>query len=1046
MDDASRQTRSWRFFWAITNYPKTIILLSIAAIVSISSFLPRLKMDTAVESYLPADHPAVVYRNKVKEMFGLSDPIVIAVINKGPQGVFNPHTLKLIADLTQQIKGIEGVNADRVTSLATEKDIIGTPDGMLVEWFFETPPETQEKADKVREAVQDFALYADNLISKDGTGTYIVVEFLKVEDGERIYQELMTLTQNANVQGEELHVAGTGAVSAYLGAYINQDAQRLNPLCALIISAVLFFAFRTVRGVVLPNLVVMGTVLIAVGAMPLFGISFYSITNALPVILIALGVAYTLHILSQCYEETSRHPEWSQREIVVASMAETWHPVMSTSVTDVAGFMALFATSFMPPMKWFGLFATIGVSIELILALIMLPAILVLMKKRSSRAITPQGVDRFGQFMGKAGMVVYRRAGAIVTSMVVLVVIGCYGAYKLEVNEEWIANFQSDTPIYQADQAINQTLNGTNFMDVVVEASEPEGLFKPENLARIEALQNHLETIPNITVTTSIVDLIKQMNRAMNEDKPEGYAIPATSDEAAQLFFVYEVSGDPTDFQEYIDTGHQLANIRVSSNSGRYSEEKKIVAQAQKYIDEQFNTPELKATLSGKINLDYEWLAGLTSGTFQSAFWSMVGVYLMMAINFRSPMAGLFAAAPIAAAVVLVYAMMGFFNIWLSIITSMTAAITIGVGVDSAIHTVTHLTHLVREKHHTLEEAFMIMYPSTGRALLFSFAGLCLGFSVLITSQVPPLARFGVLAVTGITVSFIASMTFLPALMKVLKPRFLMGTPPEAAPAKTAVLLVAGLLFLGASGAVAQSLPSGDEIARNINARDDGKSLSRKLTMQLIDGKGKSSERVTNGFRKYFGMEKRTVLIYESPQNVKGTGFLVYDYPDPKKADDQWLYLPAMRKVRRISAAERGDYFLGTDFTYEDMKNETKVTIEDYTWKTTGTENVDGNRCYVVEATATSDKVAKELGHAKAIRWVDAKNWVTRKSEFYDAKGVKLKTLLGKDIREVQGIWTMHRMEMENHKTNHKTVFIFSNIDYKAVVKDDEFTEQALRR
>ncbi len=1043
---SSRQTRSWRFFWALTGYPKLVVLISLIFVVGIGSFLPKLTLDTAIESYLPADHPVVVYRNKVKELFGLRDPMVIAVINKGPNGVFNPHTLKLISALTDSVKLIEGVDADRVTSLATEKDIIGTEDGMLVEPFFESPPETQEEADKVREAVKDFALYADNLIAKDGTGTYIVVEFIKVEDAERIYNRLVSLTATTERQGEELHVAGTGAVSGYLGAYINQDAQRLNPLCALIISAVLLFAFRTVRGVVLPNIIVLGTVAVAIGAMPLLGIPFYSITNAMPVILIALGVAYTLHILAKCYEVTVKHPEWSQREIVVHSMSEMWFPVVSTSITDVAGFMALFLTSFMPPMKWFGLFASIGVSIELLLALLTLPALLVLMKKRVSRTFTAAGTDHFGRLMGRAGQVIYRQANAIVGVTLILTLLGLWGASKLEVNEEWIANFQTDTAIYKADQAINETLNGTNFMDVVIEASEPDGLFNPAYLARIDSLQTYLETLPYVTTTTSIVDLIKQMNRAMNADSPEAYRVPASAEEAAQLFFIYEVSGNPTDFQEYIDTGHQFANIRVSSNSGKYSEEKVIVTAAEKYLTERFNTPDLKATLSGKINLDYQWLSVLTQGTFISALASMLGVYLLMSLSFRSLMAGLFAAAPIMVAVILVYALMGIFGIWLSIITSMTAAIIIGVGVDAAVHTVEHITHLTRDEHHTLEEAFMIMFPSTGRALLFSFAGLCLGFSVLLTSQVPPLARFGLLAVVGITASFVASMTFLPALLKVLKPNFLIGKPSSTAAVKTAIVAIACLVFSGTSAAFAQSLPSGEEIAKNINARDDGKALSRTLTMQLIDAKGKVTERTTTGFRKYFGEEKRTLLVYTTPQNVKGTGFLVYDYPDPKKADDQWLYLPAMRKVRRISAAERGDYFLGTDFTYEDMKNETKVTISDYTWKTTGTEDVDGAKCYVVESTAVDAKIAKELGYGKVIRWVDTKNWMTRKSEFYDTAGVKLKTLLGKDIREVQGLWTMHRMEMENHKTNHKTIFIFGSVNYKATVKDDEFSQQALQR
>ena len=98
--------------------------------------------------------------------------------------------------------------------------------------------------------------------------------------------------------------------------------------------------------------------------------------------------------------------------------------------------------------------------------------------------------------------------------------------------------------------------------------------------------------------------------------------------------------------------------------------------------------------------------------------------------------------------------------------------------------------------------------------------------------------------------------------------------------------------------------------------------------MELIDRRGKSRVRETMGYRRYYGEEKRTVLFYQSPTNVRGTGFLTYDYPNADTDDDQWLYLPALRKVRRISSSDRGDYFLGTDFTYEDIKKETRIATD----------------------------------------------------------------------------------------------------------------------
>ncbi|MBE9563769.1 MAG: outer membrane lipoprotein-sorting protein, partial [Proteobacteria bacterium] len=175
--------------------------------------------------------------------------------------------------------------------------------------------------------------------------------------------------------------------------------------------------------------------------------------------------------------------------------------------------------------------------------------------------------------------------------------------------------------------------------------------------------------------------------------------------------------------------------------------------------------------------------------------------------------------------------------------------------------------------------------------------------------------------------------------------------------------------------AVHADLPSGDEIAKNINARNEGISLSRNMTMQMTDRRGKTRTRKTKTFRKYFGDEKKTVIHYLSPRNVKRTAFLTFDYPEANKDDDQWLYLPAMRKVRRISASDRGDYFLGTDFTYEDIKKESKLSIEDYQRQTIREDSIEGNHVVVMQSTPVSESIAKELGYGKVIQWVDDDIW-----------------------------------------------------------------------
>ncbi|NQX96865.1 MAG: outer membrane lipoprotein-sorting protein [Flavobacteriales bacterium] len=241
-----------------------------------------------------------------------------------------------------------------------------------------------------------------------------------------------------------------------------------------------------------------------------------------------------------------------------------------------------------------------------------------------------------------------------------------------------------------------------------------------------------------------------------------------------------------------------------------------------------------------------------------------------------------------------------------------------------------------------------------------------------------------------------------------------------------------------------QTLPSGKSIAEKTYAKNEGVSVIRKLTMELKDKRGKVRIRETTALRKYFGKEKRSAIFYLTPSSVKGTAFLTFDYPEASKDDDQWLYMPALRKTRRISAANRGDYFLGTDLTYEDIKLETRISKVDYNYKTIGTEIIKGHKCYVLEGAPKNEKIAKELGHSKVKYWVDATYWMLRKADSWDIAGNKLKTVEISEIKKVQGIWTYHKILVNNHKTTHQTIFRISQVDYKKPLSDDLFTKESL--
>ncbi|MFC3151244.1 outer membrane lipoprotein-sorting protein [Litoribrevibacter euphylliae] len=1066
-----------QFFELIVRYPKTMVILSLVLMIATLSQIPKLYKDTRSDAFLEADNPALLYRNKVKAQFGLADPIVIAVVNEGETGVFNPETLVTIESITEAITALDNIDSDRVMSLATENNITGTDEGMDVTPFFDPFPSTQADADRMRSAVNDFPLYLGSLVSESGQATMIVAEVLDEKQVEETYQQVVaTVNSVALPDGVSVHVAGEGAIAGFLGGYIDADASRLNPMAGLVITIMIGLAFRRFSPAILGNVIIAASVLMTLSIMAASDVAFFVITNALPVILIGISVADAIHVYSHYFELQAAKPDQDRRSLVVETMQEIWRPITLTSLTTIAGFLGLYFAAYMPPFKYFGLFTAVGVAIAWIYSLVFLPAAIALLKPSASQQFVTLHKtgkhDFFSRFMVWIGGISLAKPAITVGLGVVIILSGVKAATELRVNENRIETFDHSESIYQADQVINRFFDGTNNIDVVFEAKDNEGLFKPENLNAMAAFQEYALSLANVEGATSIVDYLKQMNRSLNEGRASEYRLPDSKELAAQYFLIYSASGEPTDFEEEVDYDYRMANVRITLNQGSFVETKPVVEALQVYIDQNLATEELKATLSGRVTLNYFWIKDLGQSHFTGLFISLLLVWLVSSLLFKSGLAGFYTLIPVGSSILLVYSTMVLMEVDLGIGTSMFASVAIGLGVDFAIHTIDRLRSLYQTHNQDLDAALVALFPSTGRALFFNFLAIACGFGVLISSKVVPLNNFGTIVVIAVSTSFLASVTFLPALIKLTRPAFIVGKA-QSSDSQLASGAVRSLGFaVFAVGALSlfsvekswamdskitpvntidtQTIDT-KAIVDRVNAVDEGEHQVRTMDMKLIDRRGKVRERSTESFRKYFGEEKRTILFYRTPTNVQGTAFLTYDYPEAEVDDDQWLYLPALRKVRRISASDRGDYFLGTDFTYEDIKQEGKLEEADYNYRFVGEEilldrHLGERKTYRMEGIPKSDIIKKELGYSRTEFWVDADYWVVLKAEYWDVKGNHLKSLEVTDIRTIDGYVTRHQMNVDNHKTGHRTEFTFSQVDYQSPVKDNLFSKRAMKR
>lgn len=230
---------------------------------------------------------------------------------------------------------------------------------------------------------------------------------------------------------------------------------------------------------------------------------------------------------------------------------------------------------------------------------------------------------------------------------------------------------------------------------------------------------------------------------------------------------------------------------------------------------------------------------------------------------------------------------------------------------------------------------------------------------------------------------------------------------------------------------------SGEEVMEKVYNRDEGDDRESTLKMVLINKHGSQRVREIKQFNKTLENVEKKIMFFLSPQDVRGTSFMNWSYQDGRD-DSQWIYLPALRKVKRISAENKSDYFMGSDFTYDDMGDR---QLEEDKHRLLRTEEIDGETFYVVE----SIPINGDYIYSKTISWVIKDKWVGLKKEFYDQKGNLLKELKVNEYQEIDGILTIIESEMENLQNGHRTQIILSDIVYSTGIDESKFTERNMK-
>jgi hypothetical protein len=239
------------------------------------------------------------------------------------------------------------------------------------------------------------------------------------------------------------------------------------------------------------------------------------------------------------------------------------------------------------------------------------------------------------------------------------------------------------------------------------------------------------------------------------------------------------------------------------------------------------------------------------------------------------------------------------------------------------------------------------------------------------------------------------------------------------------------------------------EIMQKVYDREDGNNAVMDMDMLLIDSKGDQRQRVVKSWRRDAGEQGKdteTIMFFLEPADVKNTGFLTYDYDDSAKDDDQWLYLPALKKTKRIASSDKSSSFMGTDFTYADM---TKRNINNYTYTLLKEDVVEGNKVWVIESVPANEKEREETGYSKSIAFVRQDNFVVVRGVSILQTGGKVKYMEIRKLEQVAGIWIGTETVMTTKKdkaVEHQTILKSRNVQFNQPLQNDLFTTRRLEQ
>ncbi|NQU07112.1 MAG: RND family transporter [Candidatus Abyssubacteria bacterium] len=738
----------------INRYPLVVLTFSAVLTIILAAGIPKLTMRPFFEGDLPPSDPILRANEEYSAYFGKNEYAYLAVVG---DTIYRASTLEKVVAITEELNSLDHVLDKETLSLATVRKVKWRDWGMDVRKYLSPVPQSPEEIECLRSDIRlDPDIYG-KLVSTDETATLLAVKLSPGYDQRRLYNSLHAIADSYSGP-ERIYPFGRQVMSEEASLGIARDARILGPAALLLMALGMFAFFRSLRLTLGLVLMIGISIVWTMGLMYYLGFSLSMLSPSIPAVLIALGSSYMIHVIYSCSELAAKT---GTADGIIEGVSKMSRPIGLAAVTSMVGFATLTVFKILS-IREFGICVAVGVGFAALLSLIVLPSIVVLQK--GVLPSDPGGrfrlLDRLLEGFTRVGL---KHKYIVLAGGALLLVVSVIGVSKVKVGFAPEEIFPRDHRARKVVALFVDKFHGPYSLNAMFTAKEPDGLKSPEALRQIDSFQQFAEGLPKVNYATSIVDIIKKMNRILNEDSAEFYKVPDSKAMVAQSLLLHSLTRDPAQFENLMDYDVMRCKTVITTTAIDSAELEDIYRRLVKYCEE---------NLKGDLTVEFGgqsmvWMAQnhyIITGKIMNIAANTVLIWIICAIAFRSVRLGLISILPLSMATLATFGLMGHLGIRLDTATAVLTGISVGVGVDFAIH---FISRLKRELQHTtlIDEAIGATMLGSGRAIIFDAISNILGFMAFMFSGFAPVRILGMLICFTMISCVVLTLLLVPAIL-----------------------------------------------------------------------------------------------------------------------------------------------------------------------------------------------------------------------------------------------------------------------------------------